>query len=137
MSQQLPTRTVSVWINRRPELVYAYLAEPQNFAHWASGLGEGLQPDGDAWIAQMEICPVRIRFSPRNEFGIVDHWVTPEGAGEMYNPMRVFPNGTGTEVAFTLFRQPEMTDEVFERDAAWVQKDLETLKRILEETPFS
>lgn len=46
--------------------------------------------------------------------------------------MRVVPNGDGSEVVFTLFRQPGMTDEQFAADAAWVAKDLAALKAVFE-----
>lgn len=42
------------------------------------------------------------------------------------------PNGTGSEVMLVLFRQPEMDDAEFARDAGLMQKDLLTLKRLLE-----
>jgi hypothetical protein len=46
--------------------------------------------------------------------------------------MRVIADGEGCEVVFTLRRQPGMSDEDFERDAAAVLADLGTLKRLLE-----
>lgn len=46
--------------------------------------------------------------------------------------MRVVANGSGSEVIFTLFRQPGMSDEQVTEDAAWVERDLGTLKNILE-----
>ena len=42
------------------------------------------------------------------------------------------PNGTGSEVMLGLFRQPEMDDAEFARDAELMQKDLLTLKAFLE-----
>jgi hypothetical protein len=46
--------------------------------------------------------------------------------------MRVVSNGEGSEVIFTLFRTPGMTDEILERDIRWVTGDLATLKDLLE-----
>jgi hypothetical protein len=42
------------------------------------------------------------------------------------------PRGTGSEISFTLFRRPEMTDEKFSQDAQWVDEDLNILKGLLE-----
>ena len=53
------------------------------------------------------------------------------------NPMRVVPNGAGSLVTFTLFRQEGMSDADFERDAARVQSDLKALKRVVEALPSS
>jgi hypothetical protein len=48
------------------------------------------------------------------------------------NPLRVLSEGSGSEVVFTLRRQPGMTDEAFEADATAVRTDLEALKQLLE-----
>ena len=37
----------------------------------------------------------------------------------------------GSEISFTLFRRPQMTDEKFSQDAQWVEKDLDILKGLL------
>ncbi|MGH8769947.1 MAG: hypothetical protein ACREV2_02020 [Burkholderiales bacterium] len=51
---------------------------------------------------------------------------------EILNPMRVVPNGSGSEVMFTLFQLPDMPDEKFVTDAGWVERDLMMLKKVLE-----
>ena len=51
----------------------------------------------------------------------------------VYNPMRVFPNNDGSELVFTLYRRPEMSDQEFAEDAKAVEKDLAKLKTLLEE----
>jgi hypothetical protein len=47
--------------------------------------------------------------------------------------MRVVPNGAGSEVLFTLFRSPAMSDDKYAEDASLVDRDLQTLKRLLED----
>ncbi len=110
------SRTLTVRIERPLTDVYAFLADPKNFARWAAGLD--LEQE--------------IRFTEPNPFGIADHTVVLPGGQEVYVPMRAIRNGTGTEVLFTLFRQPEMTDAELDRDAEAVRADLVTLKRVLE-----
>jgi hypothetical protein len=75
---------------------------------------------------------MKFRFVERNDFGILDHYVRPPHGAEIYVPLRVIANGTGSELVFTLFRLPGMTQEEFERDAATVLQDLTSLKRVLE-----
>ena len=75
--------------------------------------------------------PVRIGFTERNAFGVMDHHVDLGTGPEVYVPMRVVPNGGGAEVLVTLFRRPGMSDEAFAADAAWVLRDLLTLKALL------
>jgi hypothetical protein len=49
--------------------------------------------------------------------------------------MRVVPNGEGSEFIFTLIRQPGVSDGQFAKDQAAVEKDLKTLKGLLEREP--
>lgn len=88
--------------------------------------------DGGVWIGQSPMGQVRIKFADTNRFGVLDHDVTLESGATFHNPMRVVPNGEGSEVIFTLYRQPGATDEAFQKDAAWIEKDLKTLKSLLE-----
>ena len=111
----------------------AFLAMPGNFPRWASGLGESLQPDGDGWTVQTPDGPMGVRFTPENDFGVLDHWVTPPGGRPIHIPLRVVPNGDdGCRVVLILFRQADMTDEKFDADGAWVRRDLDRLKALLE-----
>jgi hypothetical protein len=49
-----------------------------------------------------------------------------------YNPLRIVANGMGSEVTFTIYRLPGMSDEAYTADAAAVARDLATLKALLE-----
>jgi len=75
---------------------------------------------------------VRVKFAEQNAFGVMDHEVTLESGVAVHNPMRVMPNGDGSEFLFTLIRQPGMSDEQFAKDKAAVEKDLRALKDLLE-----
>ncbi len=77
---------------------------------------------------------MNIRFVDQNEFGILDHFVTPSPDESIMVPMRVIPNGTGCEVIFTIFQEPMMSDEQFNQDISQVKQDLDTLKQLLEDT---
>ena len=76
---------------------------------------------------------MKIRISPKNDFGILDHTMIPAPGAEVFVPMRVVPNGGGSEVIFTLFRQPGMADENFAKDQGMVEQDLATLKQVMED----
>jgi hypothetical protein len=62
----------------------------------------------------------------------MDHDVTLESGVTIHNPMRVVPNGEGSEFVFTLIRRPGMSDEQFAKDKTAVENDLKTLKHLLE-----
>ena len=75
---------------------------------------------------------VKVRFTGRNELGVLDHDVILESGVCVHNPMRVVANGDGSEVLFTIFRRPGLSDEEFAEDASAVARDLGALKRLLE-----
>jgi hypothetical protein len=132
MPDTLESRTITMRIARAAREVYDFAAAPENFPRWASGLGRALKKVNGEWIADTPDGLVKVRFTERNDFGILDHHVTLRSGVEVYIPMRVIANATGSEVLFTLFRLPEMTDETFARDAQWVERDLRALKLLLE-----
>jgi hypothetical protein len=61
------------------------------------------------WIIETPQGPVKIKIAPKNDFGILDHTVIPAPGVEVFVPMRVVPNSSGSEVIFTLFQQPGMS----------------------------
>lgn len=129
----LEAKTISVSISCPWKTLYETIWQPEFFLKWASGLAEStLEKDGDRWLAKGPEGMVRIRFTAWNEFGVMDHYVDVGADQEVCVPMRVIPNAQGAEVLFTLYRQPGMTEEKFNVDAAWVAKDLTTLKSLLE-----
>jgi hypothetical protein len=123
---------ISVSINRPPNEVYAFVSNPENLPKWATGLGGSIRNVHGEWIADAPMGQVKVKFADENQFGIVDHEVVLESGISIHNPMRVIANGEGSEVFFTLIRQPEMSDEKFAQDAKWVEKDLGILKGLLE-----
>ena len=125
-------RTVSIWIGREPQAVYAYAAEPTNLPVWAAGLCKAITRRGEDWIAETPAGPMQVRFTERNRFGVLDHHVQPATGAEVYVPMRVVAHGTGAEVLLTLLRQPGMTDEKFAEDARFMERDLQALKAALQ-----
>jgi hypothetical protein len=124
---------ISIYIARLPAEVYEFAADPRNLPRWAAGLARTeVLRDGDEWVADAPFGKVRVKFAPRNAFGVMDHDVTLESGLTVHNPMRVVPNGAGSEFIFTLIRREGVSDEQFADDKAAVEKDLETLRNLLE-----
>ncbi|WP_246013486.1 SRPBCC family protein [Pigmentiphaga humi] len=123
---------LSVSIERSLDEVYDFMAQPESFSRWASGLGKPLGNEGGVWRFEGEVGPVRIRFTERNAYGVLDHYVELADGSEVYVPMRVISNGAGAEVQFTLFRVTGMSEERFVADGEWVMRDLGRLREVLE-----
>ena len=128
----LESRTLNIRIACAPQKVADFVSDPRNLPRWASAFCKSVRPDGDNWIVETPNGPIGLRFVARNAFGVLDHYVTPVPGVEIYVPLRVIANGAGSEVLFTLFRLPGMSEQDFERDAGMVEHDLSELKRVLE-----
>jgi hypothetical protein len=127
---------ISIYIARPSGDVYEFASDPRNLPRWAAGLARSeITKDGDEWIADAPFGKVRVRFAPRNPFGVMDHDVTLASGVTVHNPMRVIRNGEGSEFVFTLIRRPEMSDAQLAEDKAAVENDLKTLKALLERKP--
>lgn len=133
MTNMMLARTYSVSIRHDWRELYERIWRPDFFPKWASGLAESdLRKDGDEWLADGPEGPIRIRFTPYNDYGVMDHFVDAGDGNVVHIPLRVVQNGDGAEVMLTLFRQPEMNDERFAADAKWVNRDLKSLKALIE-----
>ena len=130
-------RHLSTHIRRPVSVVYDFVVDPSNLPRWAPGLGAEVHQQNGRWFVETGMGRVEIRFAVRNPFGVLDHDVTLPSGETFYNPMRVIPDGTDSQVIFTLRRQPDMSDADFDRDAATVAADLALLKRVLEADPYA
>ncbi len=128
-----PARHIGISIDLPVEEVYAFLADPLNFPKWAEGLGQGFKHlEGMTWLVETPMGLMRVMFSEPNRHGVLDHALIPASGEAIHNPMRIFANGSGSEVVFTLYRRDGMTEDDFARDADWVMSDLRRLKTLLE-----
>ena len=132
MTSLLQSRTLSVSIDCRPDRVYTFVSNPENLPRWAAGLCKSVSKSNAGWVVETTQGPMNVRFVKNNDLGVLDHYVSPAPGAEVYVPMRVLPNGSGSDVLFTLFKLPGMSDEKYAEDAGLVTRDLETLKRVLE-----
>jgi len=128
----MEAKIVHIGIEKNWRDIYAFAAKPENMPLWASGLASGLTQDGEDWVAHGALGNARIRFTPHNDFGVLDHLVTLQTGAQVHNALRVVPNGSGAEVMFTLLKQPGMSQAQFDDDANWVKKDLTVLKQLME-----
>jgi hypothetical protein len=125
-------RTVSVTIERPPRTVYDYVADPTTLPLWA--FFESIAPAGDGrWTVTGPGGETStITFAGPNEFGVLDQDVEVAPGDVVHVPLRVVPNGPGSEVLFTAFRRPDYSDDDFDADVAIVRADLARLKHLLE-----
>ena len=126
------SRHISVSIDRNVDQVYEFASNPENLPTWAAGLSGSIENVKGDWIAESPMGRIKVNFAAKNTFGILDHDVALPTGETMNNPMRVVPNNDGSEVIFTLYRRPGVSDQMFDEDAKAVSRDLLKLKALLE-----
>ncbi len=128
----MKSRTISVVIKCPPGDVYGFVSDARNLLQWATAFCRSIRPAGDAWMLETPLGEVGIRFVERNSLGVLDHVLTFANGQRALVPMRVVANGDDSEVLFTLFQPPDMSDLQFLEDCSMVEQDLRTLKTVLE-----
>jgi hypothetical protein len=132
ISMTFMAKHISVSINRSAAQVYEFASNPENLPKWAAGLSGSIKKVNEDWIAESPMGSVKVKFAEQNKFGVLDHDVTLPSGVKVYNPMRILPNKDGSELVFTLYRRPDLSDQEFTEDAKSVEKDLAKLKALLE-----
>jgi hypothetical protein len=117
---------INISINLPVDQVYEFASNPENLPKWAAGLSGSIKNVNGDWIAESPMGSVKVKFADQNKFGILDHDVTLPSGEKVYNPMRVFPNNDGSELIFTLYQRPDLSDQMFAEDAKAVTRDLES-----------
>jgi hypothetical protein len=129
----LHARTFSVSIQQDWQALYERIWRPEFFPKWAAGLSESdLHLVDGQWQTDGSDGPIRLRFTPHNDLGVMDHFVDVGDGAEIHVPLRVVQNGAGAEVILTLYRQPDMSEERFAADIKLINRDLKTLKALME-----
>ena len=95
MPPLLETHLISIFIARGPQEVYNFVSNPANLPRWASGIGTSIKNVNGEWIAKSPGGPVKVCFTPQNNLGVLDHYVTLPTGAVIYVPLRVIPNGSG------------------------------------------
>jgi hypothetical protein len=133
----LKSRTLSVSINSKPKTIYEFVLNLENFSRWAKMACRSIKLLNGEWIAETPQGQAKVRITERNDLGILDHYVrllsSPNIDEDVFVPMRIVQNGDGSEVIFTVFQLPDMSEDKYAEDIKMVEQDLQNLKRTIEE----
>lgn len=127
------TATVTMTIDAPPETVSADLADPSSHLEWATEFFSGTAQDQGDGTWQMNVPrmggPVLMRIGGDTRQGIIDMYLAPVGApfGPPI-PVRVIPNGGGSDVLFTLARMPNQSDQEWSEGLQSMKRELTNLK---------
>jgi hypothetical protein len=130
----MKSKTLNISIKSDPKTVYEFLSNLENLPKWAPSTFPSIKEVNGEWLVDTPHGKNKVMLTEKNNFGILDHSVKLVSGVGVYVPMRVLKNGTGSEVLLTIFQTPEMTDEAFIQDIKMVERDLNHLKTIIEES---
>jgi hypothetical protein len=127
------THTTSIEIEAPPTDAFAFVADGKKLPLWAIGFAKAIEPDGERWIVTLasdQRLPLRIDSDPAT--GVVDFVLLPSPDVEAPAHTRVMPHATGTLYAFSMHQTPDLPDDVFDAQAAALERELTVLKAHLE-----
>jgi len=134
----LKSQIVQIPINRRYDEVYRIVSKAENFPRWSPVLEPRFEPrgnDGRDWLVELPTGLHVVRFSPPNDYGVLDYTVIPEdGSPSRTTCVRLVANEEGCDLVIQFFHQPGQTDEAFSSYVEWATTDFMTLKTVVETT---
>lgn len=127
------THTTTIHIQSSPAKAFEFLADGARLPLWAIGFAKAIEPNGDDWVVTLasgDRMPMRI--DADTETGVVDYVSLPAEGVEVPAHTRVLPSGDATLYTFSMHQTPDLPDEVFDAQAAELERELTVLKAHLE-----
>lgn len=130
----LNSEVITVSIVRPYAEVYKFCADPLNFGRWNPLPNAPMEALGaNEYLVDLPQGRRVMRFMPQNNFGVLDYQVYEQGqTSGPTRPLRVIPNGAGTDLQMTWFQQPGVSDEQFRSEVEWTRSDLLRFKTFIE-----
>jgi len=117
-----------------PQRVFDFLADVNNWKTWAPWVRAAKKDSDRDWTVDTDGGPIHLHFVEANSLGVLDHTVTLASGANIYNAMRVSPNGAGSELSMAVLHTPPATNQQFEQDVQAVRDDFARIKKVLEST---
>ena len=105
----------------------------ENLPKWANAAFQSIRGQDGEWIVGTPQGSAKVRIIQRNEFGVLDHYVILPSGMEVFVPLRVVKNDSGSEVMLTIFQTLDKSEKKLAEDVDMVERDLKNLKNIMEE----
>jgi hypothetical protein len=100
----------SLGVAAAPAKVHAYLADASNLPSWAPAFASSVSPSGASWLVSRDGAEFAIDVLADQRSGTVDFVAAGDHARGLF--ARVLPNGSGSEVVFTLMFEPDAPEGV-------------------------
>lgn len=127
--------THSITIGRKPEEVFDFLADINNWTQFSLFAKKVEYLGDERWLVHSPQGEVVVTTMFDRQRGLLDHYAEPSPGMKILFPYRVVPNEDQSELMFTLFQPPGLSDEHFVEQRKWVFEDFKRIKNIIESLP--
>lgn len=124
--------TVSVSINAKPEKVWEFVADLNNWPQYTDFAKDIEQVNDTEWIFHTSQGDVRVITKFDKEKLLLDTVCIIASGEEQFIPYRVVPNGEGSEIIMTNQQTASVNNEEYAEQIKWMKEELQNIKRILE-----
>lgn len=123
----MKNRTITVTLSADRDTVFAFLADLENWPHWATGFCRGLQAEGAYWRGMSPAGYDYFALRGDARTGVIDLLIGAQPDEMALLPMRVVHRAHGAAVICTVFHPIDWPDELYERFYAALLCDLRGL----------
>jgi hypothetical protein len=116
----------SLGVLAAPEKVHAYLADASNLPTWAPAFASSVRPSGASWLVGRDGAEFAIDVLADHRSGAVDFVAADDHARGLF--ARVLPNGSGSEVVFTLMFEPDAPERVVAAQTLTLETELAAVR---------
>jgi hypothetical protein len=106
--------------------VHAYLADPSNLPGWAPAFASSVKPSGTSWLISRDDAEFAIDVVVDFRSGTVDFGAAGDHARGLF--ARVLPNGSGSEVVFTLMFAPDTPEDAVTAQMLTLETELAAVR---------
>ena len=122
-------RTVTAVLDAPKEVVFDYLSRLENLPEWATEFAQELKYEGGKPKVVNGLGEFHFRIEADAETGVIDMYAGPTEDELGLFPTRVVPLPDGKSAySFTMFKTPEMPDELFESQYESLRREFDNIR---------
>jgi hypothetical protein len=126
------SRTVTAVLDADRETVFDYLSDIERLPEWATEFARVLRREGEDYKVVNGLGEFYFAIQADRETGVIDMFAGPSKQQMAVFPTRAVPLPDGrTAYSFTMFQQPDMSDELFDAQHASLQREFTNIERAL------
>jgi hypothetical protein len=124
------SETRSIAIDAPPHRVHRFIADAVNIPRWAPAFATAIHASGKHWIATSSRGDAEIVVASNPDAGTVDILSADDSTRGAF--ARVIPNGSVSEVLFTLFFEPGTPEEAVATQMNVVDDELARISQLVQ-----